>query len=58
MEPLLAIEDVRVSFEKESGAVAVLNGVDLNVQPGESIGIVGESGAGKTVLVRTILNLL
>ena len=27
MEPLLAIEDVRVSFEKESGAVAVLNGV-------------------------------
>ena len=58
MEPLLAIEDVRVSFEKESGAVAVLNGVDLNVQPGESISIVGESGAGKTVLVRTILNLL
>ena len=58
MEPLLAIEDVRVSFEKESGGVAVLNGVDLSVQPGESIGIVGESGAGKTVLVRTTLNLL
>lgn len=58
MEPLLAVDDVRVSFDKESGSVPVLNGVDLNVQPGESIGIVGESGAGKTVLVRTILNLL
>ena len=58
MEPLLAIEDVQVSFERESGGIAVLNGVDLSVQPGESIGIVSESGAGKTVLVRTILNLL
>ena len=58
MDSLLIVDDLHVSFDKHSGAVPVLNGVSLTVKPGESIGIVGESGAGKTVFVRTILNLL
>ena len=58
MQPLLEVDDVHVRFGREADSVPVLNGASLTLQPGESLGIVGESGAGKTVLVRTILNLL
>lgn len=58
MEPLLDIKDVHVSYMRDAGPVRVLNGATITIYPGQSLGIVGESGAGKTILVRTILNLL
>jgi oligopeptide/dipeptide ABC transporter ATP-binding protein len=55
---LLEVEDLRVEYGRSTGAVTVLDGVSLTIRPGESVGVVGESGVGKTVLVRAILGLL
>ena len=54
MEPLLAVDDVRVSFDKESGSVPVLNGVSLAVERGEMVCIMGPSGSGKSTLMNII----
>ncbi|MFL0411490.1 ATP-binding cassette domain-containing protein [Microbacterium paludicola] len=51
---LLRIRDLRVAL----GGGEVLRGIDLDVAPGEVLAIVGESGAGKSVLARTILGLV
>ena len=45
-------------FKHTVGQVKAVDGVDLTVQPGETLGIVGESGCGKTTLGRTIIKLL
>ncbi len=52
--PLLAAE--RVGFRYRNGS-AVLDGVNLAIAPGESVGLVGESGAGKTSLLQILLGL-
>jgi oligopeptide/dipeptide ABC transporter ATP-binding protein len=53
---LLRVEDLRVVFPTPTGAArTVLRGIDLSVRPGEVMGLVGESGAGKTTLARSIL---
>ncbi len=55
---LLSVEELRVDFPTPSGAPRrVLKGIDLDVKPGEILGLVGESGAGKTTLARSILGL-
>ncbi len=58
MDCLLEITDLHVEYRRDAGHVRVLDGVDLSVSPGESLGVVGESGVGKTVLVRAVLGLL
>jgi oligopeptide/dipeptide ABC transporter ATP-binding protein len=58
VEALLEVRDLRVEYARGTGAIRVLNGVGLTIRPGESLGVVGESGVGKTVLVRAILGLL
>ena len=53
---LLSVEDLRVVFPTASGQTrTVLRGINLSVKPGEVLGLVGESGAGKTALARSIL---
>ncbi|HLV57390.1 MAG TPA: dipeptide/oligopeptide/nickel ABC transporter permease/ATP-binding protein [Natronosporangium sp.] len=47
--PVLAVEDLRVSFPTASRWVHPVDGVSVTVAPGESVGIVGESGSGKTL---------
>ena len=54
---LLEIEDFRLGFSGYEGRVQVLNGIDLRVEEGEAVGIVGETGCGKSVLARSVLRL-
>jgi peptide/nickel transport system ATP-binding protein len=57
-EALLKITDLRVHFETERALVKALNGVDLLIRKGESLGLVGETGAGKTTTALSVLKLL
>jgi peptide/nickel transport system ATP-binding protein len=58
VEPILEIRDLSVEFATPRGAVKALRHVDLTVPPGRIVGVVGESGCGKTTLATTILGLL
>ncbi|AMJ61925.1 nickel ABC transporter ATP-binding protein NikE [Bosea sp. PAMC 26642] len=57
-EPLLAIDDLHVSFSTRRGLVEAVRGVSLNVATGETLGIVGESGSGKSVTAFVVTRLL
>jgi peptide/nickel transport system ATP-binding protein len=56
--PLLSVEDVAVELPTPRGPLRAVDGVDLSVGMGRTLGIVGESGCGKTMLSRAILQLL
>jgi peptide/nickel transport system ATP-binding protein len=55
---LLEVEDLRTYFKTDEGIVRAVDGVDFAVERGETLGIVGESGAGKSVAIRSILGLI
>ncbi len=57
-ETLLDIQNLRVSFDTAPGKVQAVRGVSFQVMPGEVVGVVGESGCGKSVTAQTILGLL
>jgi oligopeptide/dipeptide ABC transporter ATP-binding protein len=56
--PLLEVKDLRTYFRSEDGLVRAVDGVDFHVQPGEVIGLVGESGCGKSVTSLSIMRLI
>jgi peptide/nickel transport system ATP-binding protein len=56
--PLLDISDLRTEIRLREGAVHAVDGVTLRVEAGETVGIVGESGCGKTMTALSIMNLL
>ncbi|MBF0125847.1 MAG: ABC transporter ATP-binding protein [Magnetococcales bacterium] len=57
-QPLLAVENLRVSFRSEGTTVEAVGGVSFAVAPGETLALVGESGSGKTVAALALLRLL
>lgn len=56
--PLLEIRDLSVAFEVDDGEVQALDGVNLEMAPGKTLGLVGESGCGKSVTALSIMRLL
>ena len=56
--PLLTIDDLRISFTTRTSDVRAVDGVDLDIFPGEVLGLVGESGSGKSVTARAIMRLV
>ena len=58
MAELLAVRGLQVDFATDRGPAQVLDGISLDVGPGEVVGLVGESGCGKTTLARAILGVL
>ncbi|WP_051217127.1 ABC transporter ATP-binding protein [Paenibacillus assamensis] len=57
-EPLLEVQDLQVSFKVRDGEVQAVRGVSFQVQAGEAVAIVGESGCGKSVTAQSIMRLL
>ena len=58
MNNILEIRGLRVSFHTDDGTVHALNDVDLELADGETLGLVGETGAGKTTLAKSIMRLI
>ena len=57
-EPLLEIRGLKTYFFTEDGVVKAVDGVDLSVRRGETLGVVGESGCGKSVTMFSVLQLV
>ena len=57
-EPLLAIENLRTYFHTTAGIARAVDGLSLAIAPGETVGLVGESGCGKSVTALSILRLV
>ncbi len=53
----IQLDDVRLTLTSNAGEVNILRGIDLTVEPGESVGIVGPSGSGKTSMLMVIAGL-
>jgi peptide/nickel transport system ATP-binding protein len=57
-DPLLAVDGLRVEFPTRHGILHAVNGVTFSIAPGEVLGVVGESGAGKSVTGAAVIGLI
>jgi len=57
-EPLLSVRNLKTYFAQDEGTVLAVDGVSFDVAPGATLGIVGESGCGKSVTARSILRIV
>jgi len=58
MSLLLEIKDLKTAFDTAQGRINAVDGVSLKVNAGETMGIVGESGCGKTMLALSLMRLI
>ncbi len=58
MNNLLEVRDLRTHFFTEDGVVPAVDGVDFTLKPGQTLGIVGESGCGKSITSMSIMRLI
>ena len=58
MQPLLQVENLRVEFPTRRGTLVAVDGISLHIDEGEVLGVVGESGAGKSLTGAAIIGLL
>ncbi|WP_027341070.1 dipeptide/oligopeptide/nickel ABC transporter permease/ATP-binding protein [Hamadaea tsunoensis] len=56
-DPVLVVEDLRIGFEGRHNGVDIVDGVSFGVRPGEVLGLVGESGCGKSLTALTVMGL-
>jgi peptide/nickel transport system ATP-binding protein len=56
--PILSVKDLRVEFPTRGGVLSALNGVSFEIAPGEVLGVVGESGAGKSITGTAVIGLI
>src|SRR5713101_6571388 len=56
--PLLSVRNLKTYFPQDEGTVKAVDGVNLDLYPGATLGIVGESGCGKSVTARSILRIV
>ena len=57
-EPLLSVNNLKTQFFTQDGVVKAVNGVSFHLMPGETLGIVGESGCGKSITAMSIMRLI
>ena len=57
-EPLIEVKDLRVEFDVRAGIVKAVDGLSLTIQRGKTLGVIGESGCGKSMTARAILNMI
>ena len=55
---LLEIKNLRTNFYTQEGVVQAVNGINFSIAKGEIIGLVGESGCGKSVSMRSVLRII
>ena len=55
---LIEIQDLRVEFDVRAGIVKAVDGVSFNINRGETLGVIGESGCGKSITARAILQMV
>ena len=57
-EPLVEVRDLRVEFDVRAGIVKAVDGLNLTIHRGRTLGVIGESGCGKSMTARAILNMI
>jgi peptide/nickel transport system ATP-binding protein len=57
-QPLLSVRDLKTFFFMDEGTAKAVDGVSFDVQPGQVVGIVGESGCGKSVTIKSVLRIV
>lgn len=57
-EPLIEVKNLRVEFDVRAGIVKAVDGLNMTIYRGKTLGVIGESGCGKSVTARAILNMI